>query len=117
MTAIQKIILPTDYEPPQFYCPACGAPILGNFDANPCEHLVYISDPSGTGEDLIGEKYGHIFDKLREKVDPVQGDIVGEFLKKNDKESFLKFEIEFGGMSHGGDWFNITAVFDFAPYI
>jgi hypothetical protein len=115
MTTIQKIKLPLNYDPPQFYCPACGAPILGNFDAQICQHLVYVTDPSGSGDDLIGAKYTKIFEEVAEAIDDSDDELIEKFLEINDKESFLRFDVKFGGMSHSVEWYNITAVFDFAP--
>lgn len=115
MATIQKIKLPMNYDPPQFFCPACGAPILGNFDTQICKHVVIVTDLTGHDYDAIGEKYTQVFDAISEEVEKTNEDIVEKFLEKNDKESFLKFDIEFGGLSHSVDFYNVSAVFDFAP--
>ena len=114
MTHLQKVKLPLNYDPPQFYCPACGAPVLGNFDTQICEHLVFVSDPGGSGMDLIGEKYSDVFEKLREEIEKTDN-LIEKFLEKHGKDSFLAYDVEVSGISHSVECYNITALFDFAP--
>ena len=115
MTKIQKVKMPVEYDPPQIHCPACGAGILGGDEDPQCEHMVIVTYPGGYGDNIVGEKYVEQFEAISGEIEETDDDLVEKFLEKHDRDSFLKFDVEFGGMTHSVEWYNITAIFDFAP--
>jgi len=116
MNNFVKLSLPFDSDPPQFYCPACGSPLLGNFEQKICDHVVLITDPEGT-DPFVSEMHSELYQEILEKEDKGEiSDATVEFAESLEKESLLKYQIDFGGSSCGGGlYYSITAIIDYAP--